>query len=452
MIALLKKSARSIFLIVNGLVIIVLIGLAVLYFQNASNQNGLWEQIAQIKAVVAKPLASMDKLRADYKIANEALTVTSSQIVLEKIKATAAECGIDVNQNAGTFIFNASGAPKIVKVGKNSYQAIPFNGIQVKGEYKNVMEFVNKIDGGYVLSTLVLKNVVYDDLSTEELNDAAIKEYGTVLAAIQAMMRDNQLVDIPNPVAALAGGIASNDMGTFPDSISGWASMPHKGKITDPSGKEYYSGERGRTDGAKFWDTGDKLVANGEQLVAEGNNLITEGDRMWSEGDKLWYEGYNLGSEGEDLMAQGHELMAEGVRRRMEGGAKVDEGRTSIADGEKLWEEGDALWLTSQALWEEGDKVGFVLYKHDNKANGSKATLVNYIPVINTKYFYTCEANGVLHQFDGPDIKNAKEFVTLASNVSGNAATRVTLDLELYTLAPVVTPTKTPVASVTPSK
>ena len=45
-------------------------------------------------------------------------------------------------------------------------------------------------------------------------------------------------------------------------------------------------------------------------------------------------------------------------------------------------------------------RLGYVLYKHDRPATATTFTTVNYINMMKTKYYYTYEADGTLHQWD----------------------------------------------------
>lgn len=55
---------------------------------------------------------------------------------------------------------------------------------------------------------------------------------------------------------------------------------------------------------------------------------------------------------------------------------------------------------------------GYVLWGHDLIAadNVNDFQTVNYIDQQTTEYFYTCEADGSVRQFDGPDLASAKEY------------------------------------------
>lgn len=63
--------------------------------------------------------------------------------------------------------------------------------------------------------------------------EAAATELTNIQTAMTAMMVDNGLGTLPNPVT-----VATNDMGAFPDSTSDWTANPG-GKMTDPKGIAY---------------------------------------------------------------------------------------------------------------------------------------------------------------------------------------------------------------------
>jgi len=69
---------------------------------------------------------------------------------------------------------------------------------------------------------------------------------------------------------------------------------------------------------------------------------------------------------------------------------------------------------------------GYVLYKHDKISadNTTEFETVSYIPLLTTEYYYTCEADGTVQQFDGPDVATAIEYVDIE--------TVATLDVDLY--------------------
>ena len=68
-------------------------------------------------------------------------------------------------------------------------------------------------------------------------SEAADTEFSNIQTAVVAMMVDNQLVTLPNPV-----GAATADMAAFPDATSDWAGVG--GKTTDVYGTDYAAGDR----------------------------------------------------------------------------------------------------------------------------------------------------------------------------------------------------------------
>jgi len=58
--------------------------------------------------------------------------------------------------------------------------------------------------------------------------------------------------------------------------------------------------------------------------------------------------------------------------------------------------------------------AGYVLYEHDNIStdNTTQFKTISYITTLTTKYYYTCEADGTVRQFDGANVSTATEYVT----------------------------------------
>ena len=76
--------------------------------------------------------------------------------------------------------------------------------------------------------------------------------------------------------------------------------------------------------------------------------------------------------------------------------------------------------------------VGYVLYNHDKITtdNATQFETVSYITVLTTKYYYTCEADGTVRQFDGARVVRATEYL-------GSAASKIEIvtnvDVDIYT-------------------
>jgi len=74
---------------------------------------------------------------------------------------------------------------------------------------------------------------------------------------------------------------------------------------------------------------------------------------------------------------------------------------------------------------------GYVLYRHDviSTDNTSEFETVNYINMLATKYYYTCEADGTVWQFDGADVATATGYV---SGEASKIETVATVDVDIY--------------------
>ncbi len=65
----------------------------------------------------------------------------------------------------------------------------------------------------------------------------------------------------------------------------------------------------------------------------------------------------------------------------------------------------DATTLpTLKGLWAD-DKPGYVLYRHDNVADGIPEGTVDYLRLPNTKWYYTMETDGTVIQWREPSTK-----------------------------------------------
>jgi len=82
-----------------------------------------------------------------------------------------------------------------------------------------------------VLAAVVILNVGrFIGAGEEEAKDT---EFSNIQAAVYAMMVDNGLDTLPNPVDT----VDTNDMAAFPDATSDWGAVG--GKSTDPEGISY---------------------------------------------------------------------------------------------------------------------------------------------------------------------------------------------------------------------
>ena len=77
-------------------------------------------------------------------------------------------------------------------------------------------------------------------------------------------------------------------------------------------------------------------------------------------------------------------------------------------------------------------RAGYVLYNHDKIStdNTTQFETVSYIDVLTTDYYYTCEFNGAVRQFDGADVATATEYLGSAAS---KMDTIVNVDVVIYT-------------------
>ncbi len=57
-----------------------------------------------------------------------------------------------------------------------------------------------------------------------------------------------------------------------------------------------------------------------------------------------------------------------------------------------------------------GDIVGYVLYNHDRTGGGAAGPSVSYVTMTQTTWFYTCEDDGTVRQWDGATPSTATEY------------------------------------------
>jgi hypothetical protein len=74
---------------------------------------------------------------------------------------------------------------------------------------------------------------------------------------------------------------------------------------------------------------------------------------------------------------------------------------------------------------------GYVLYKHDkvSTGNATQYQTVDYFSTLTTKYYYTCEADGTVRQWDGQSLTRAKEYV---GSEKSTMETKILVDVDIY--------------------
>lgn len=116
-------------------------------------------------------------------------------------------------------------------------------------------------------------------------------------------------------------------------------------------------------------------------------------------------------------------------------GGKGSNDMTTFPDSTSAWAEsaGGKIKDLKDKPYMTGDKEGYVLYRHDFKADGLKIDLVNYIAVATTRYYYTCETDGKVRQFSEPELKTATEYT---DSREYEIETLATIDIDLYSKLP----------------
>ena len=154
---LLIRFSQSGVLVLIGFFLIIYIAFGFVYFQQSSQQKDLEEQVAQISLIVAKPLASKEKLQEEYDEVNLSLaSVTDDAKAIELLVDIAEKSGIDTDSDN---LIVPSAAVREEKVGGGTYQVFSFTNISVQGSYVNVMAFISDLDSGEARETMVLKRV-----------------------------------------------------------------------------------------------------------------------------------------------------------------------------------------------------------------------------------------------------------------------------------------------------
>jgi len=163
---LLIRFRQSGILVLIGFFLIIYIAFGFVYWQQSSKQGELEEQVAKISLIVAKPLASKEKLQAEYDEVNLALaSTTDSSDAIAKIVGIAEKSGIDVAPDSDKLIV-PSAKLKEEKVGEDTYQVFSFTNISAQGSYDSIMAFISDLDLGETpeTKTLVLKRVTINQI------------------------------------------------------------------------------------------------------------------------------------------------------------------------------------------------------------------------------------------------------------------------------------------------
>ena len=437
---LLARLRRTGFLILIGFFLIIYVALGVIYFQQGSEQKDLGKQIENIRIVVSKPLPSAEKLQAEYDEVNRSLSPLTVPAALDIIVSIARESGIDVDPVGGKFNIPPPGKPAAQKVGEGDYQILPLRSIKVRGDYDSVMAFISDLDSGKTLETMVLRGV---DISQTELvvkaeEKVRREEFRNVSLAVMAMMADN-VTEIPNPIN-YAGGIATNYMGDDPDTAETTEGFPD---ITATAADKGYTGTDTPRDGYVLYQH-DKISTDNNTTQFETVSYITMLTTEYyytceADGTVRQFDGPDVATateypnnEREARRTEMYNVSLAVMAMMADNGLSVIEAPPEYAGGIATNDMAAFPDITTTAADKgytgtDTPRDGYVLYQHDKIStdNTTQFETVSYITVLTTKYYYTCEADGTVWQFDGPDVATATEYPKIE--------TVAILEVEIYT-------------------
>lgn len=253
---LLARIRRIGFMVVLGVCVIIYIGLGIVYMQQGPRQKDLEDQNKKTMAVVNKPLPSMEQLQAEYDKVNEALAPVETSEALKTIVDIARENGIDVNPASGKLYISPPGSPTTKKMAAGTYSILAISNIKAQADFETMMNFISDLDAGSTLETMILKSVELNwvPVSLEEAEVARRAEFRTVIQAVADMMADNNLEEIPNPMN-FEGGVAVNDLTTFPDTLTTAREKGYTGTGTPSAGYILYGHDKIISDNTSEYQT-----------------------------------------------------------------------------------------------------------------------------------------------------------------------------------------------------
>lgn len=327
---LLARLRRTGALFVVGFIVILFIAFGIIYLQQGVSRTNLQNQILKLSLTLAKPFPSADTLKTEYSDVNAALAPVPIKTLLDTIVNTAKLSGLDVKPSSQNFSIPAQNSTGKQKVGDGNYDLLSFRGIKAQGKDSVVMAFISDLETGKALKNLAVKGVPLSQVEVKvREEEARMNEFNSVVNAVQAMMNDNNITAIPNPLK-YDDGNAYKLMGDLPETSTTIEGFP---------------------------DTATTVWANGKGYTGTG-----------------------------------------------------------------------------------APRDGYVLYKHDkvDPTDTNKYTTVNYIDSLITGYYYTCEADGTVRQFDGPTVSSARELLYL-KDIPTTIETLAMIDVDIYFKAPVAT-------------
>jgi hypothetical protein len=439
-------------LFLSGTFLILYAALGIVYYQQTAKQEELQEQITQIRSVVSKPLPPAKQLQAEYEKVNQALAPISVKEALDIIVKIAEESGIVLDPESAEFTIPPVDALKTVKLEGSEYGVLSISGIQAQGDYDNVMAFIAKLDRNEQMETMILKGcqVTKVEFEPTDEEDTRRTEFYKVSSAIISLMADNELTEIPNPMD-FADGIAVNTMGDDPDTLTKVEGFPDM--ITTIADKGY-SGEESPRNGYVLYEH-DKITATDNfTTISYISGLDAEYKTEYyytceADGTVRQFDGPDVTKATEyphnEREARRRELylITEAIKAMMPDNDLVFIPRPMnfisgvatnlLGDDPATKTQIEGFPDISTNVEDKGytgeyfPRNGYVLYEHDKilSENTTLYETVKYLPFRTTKYYYTCERDGTVRQYDGPNVSTAKEYLLID--------TIANLDIDIYT-------------------
>lgn len=264
--SLLSRIQQMGFVVLLGVCLILYAGLGFIIIQQEPKQKSLEEQISKTMAIVSKPLPDIKKLQAQYDAVIQKLAPIESSEALQKIVDIAEESGINIDPNSDKLKIPPPQAPKAQKAGETTYTVQSFNQVKVQGDYDSVMSFIADLDSGKTKETMFLKRVDISFVEIKYTGEEAIRraEFSEVIAAVQAMMADNGLSKIPNPLN-YKGGVATSNMTAFPDATTTAVDKGYTGTANPKAGYLLYQHDRISSDNTTVFKATNYIARRGTQ-------------------------------------------------------------------------------------------------------------------------------------------------------------------------------------------
>jgi len=240
---------------------------------------------------------------------------------------------------------------------------------------------------------------------------------------VREMMADNGLSAIPAPLD-YAGGMATNDMGLslnagFPDIITVAADRGYTGDSTPRDGYVLYEHDKITTDNTTQFETVSYIStsttkyyytceADGTVRQFDGPDVTTAREYPDNEREARRTEKYLVSLAVREMMAD-NGLSAIPAPLDYAGGMATNGMGLTLTTG---FPDNTTIVADKGYTGDGTPRDGYLLYEHDGIStdNTTQFETVSYIAMPTTKYYYTCEADGTVRQFDGPDVTTAKEY------------------------------------------